>query len=108
MNAADVLIKASEIVEKGWCRGEMQHGDRFCALGALRQASMGDANNVIPGHPEYLAYMAARNSLEKILHSGDNFYSITGYNDYYAKSRHDVINLMQFTAGLLLAGADLG
>ena len=35
------LMKARNILEKGWCQGALQKGDRYCILGALDEAGFG-------------------------------------------------------------------
>ena len=35
---ADTIKTAREIIEKGWCKGRMNDGVGFCALGAVAEA----------------------------------------------------------------------
>ena len=39
----NVLLKAADLVEKGWIIGSYQSGDNYCAVGALAKAATGTA-----------------------------------------------------------------
>ena len=66
MTAEEVLAKAADIVEQGWCQHQLEdsHGNH-CALGALIKASEAEVNSLAClSDPAYLgAYRAALREL---------------------------------------------
>lgn len=42
----DLVAAQQWLMEKGWCKGNMSHGDRRCIAGAVRQVVLGHADTI--------------------------------------------------------------
>jgi hypothetical protein len=92
---AQVLEEAAALLMRtGWCQfamhirhGSQEHKQRYCALGAIDRSTGGDT--------ELAA--AAVACVVKVI--GDE-YSLTGFNDLFAKRRTEVVELLREAARL--------
>lgn len=82
----EVLIKARELIERGWCKGRLSvtlpEGQvNYCSIGAIEKAS-GMRDQPYPPHPEILSnYINAINKLSVVM--GDK--NIGAFNDSHTK-----------------------
>ncbi len=81
--AVRMLVRARELLQRGWCQHRGQEGDRYCLWGAARQAWM---------------EAGATNALQKevchIVNSSTSPRRMADWNDAPGRTQADVLRLL--------------
>lgn len=103
--AADILDKAADEIDKGWCQYTNEDGNgNVCAAGALNRAAFGAAK-VFLSETELARkpmYWTARDALNNTLAEQYNMvgerHGLFYYNDAHAKSGNEISTCMRKAA----------
>lgn len=61
-NVLAALHNARNLIQRGWCKGKAQDGDKYCLIGALAEATITDPSADVPGYLVWRQALAAINS----------------------------------------------
>ena len=72
----DALTATRALIQRGWCKGKAQDGDKYCLVGALAEATITDPTTDTPG------YLVWRHAIDAInSHIPAPFPNAVAYND---------------------------
>lgn len=58
----DALHTTRFLIQRGWCKGKAQDGDKYCLIGALAEATTTDPNMNVPGYLVWRGALSAINA----------------------------------------------
>ena len=104
-----VLIKARELLEKGWCKGALRIGDSYCMSGAIWYAGGGTAgldnpelhDRLIPTYGLVWVAIGAKTA------HGIPRHSIPYWNDQLSRTKEDVLLVMDKAIALSMGVPEL-
>lgn len=81
------LMRAREILEKGWCQHSLQDNDKYCVVGSIRAALGIPSETLYP--PKEEAYCAAVGVVQREIG-----YSVAFWNDAEGRTHAEVLDVM--------------